>query len=59
MAYKKQEKDKLLLKNFVNRLMFFIYKLLLSHQIIEGTNPSIEHKIHWIVDNDYFMKTKN
>ena len=52
MAYKKQEKEKLLLRVFVNRLMIFIYKL--SRQIIEGTKPSIEHKIHWI-DNDYFM----
>jgi hypothetical protein len=55
MAYNKQEKEKLLLRVFVNRLMIFIYKLLLSRQIIEGTKPSIiEHKIHWI-DNDYFM----
>jgi hypothetical protein len=38
--------------------MSFIYKLLLSRQRIEGTNPSIEHKIYWI-DNDYFMKTKH
>ena len=58
MAYNKQEKEKLLLRVFVNRLMIFIYKLLLSRQIIEGTNPSIEHKIHWI-DNDYFMETKH
>ena len=54
MAYKKQEKEKLLLRVFVNRLMIFIYKLLLSRQIIEGSYPSIEHKIHWI-DNDYLM----
>jgi hypothetical protein len=54
MAYKKQEKEKLLLRVFVNRLMIFIYKLLLSRQIIEVSYPSIEHKIHWI-DNDYFM----
>ena len=58
MAYKKQEKEKLLLRVFVNRLMIFIHKLLLSRQIIEGTNLSIEHKIHWI-DNDYFMNTKH
>ena len=57
ISYNKQEKEKLLLRVFVNRLMIFIYKLLLSRQRIEGTNPSIEHKIHWI-DNDYFMKTK-
>ena len=56
MAYKKRKK--LLLRVFVNILMIFIYKLLLSRQRIEGTNPSIEHKIHWI-DNDYFMKTKH
>ena len=54
MAYKKRKK--FLLRVFVNILM--IHKLLLSRQRIEGTNPSIEHKIHWI-DNDYFMKTKH
>ena len=58
MAYNKQEKEKLLLRIFVNRLMIFIYKLLLSRQIIEGTNSSIEQKIHWI-DNHFFMKTKH
>ena len=35
--------------------MILYTKLLLSRQVLERTEPSIEHKIHWI-DNDERMK---
>jgi hypothetical protein len=38
--------------------MILYTKLLLPCQTIERTNPSIEHKIHWI-DNDVCMKRLN
>ena len=54
MTYKVREKEKLLLRVFVNRFMIFIYKIIIVVSGNGRTKPSIEHKIHWI-DNDYFM----
>jgi len=54
IAYRNKKRKKLLLRVFVNRLMIFIYKIIIVVSENGRNEGLLWNKIHW-TDNEYFM----